>query len=782
MARAESASASAHSDSIKGLAQAVARPAYRRLLTAEPFLRRAVPVLIVAFLATLGIAAFVDIRERLRQAVSRSADELDMIVTVVADRLDRVAGGDAGDPVVRAFRTFERIDMPRATAAGRLVFLTDASSTIIATMPALNGYVGRKLNEAIGRDPLTAAVNIQKSVTELTLADGSASLFALRDLQEPLGQLAITQRRAAVLAEWRADTTLAITLFTTTGFVVLMLGFAFLWQSRLMRETASIEDTVRSRIDTALNRGRCGLWDWDLASGRVFWSQSMFDILGLPPHDKLLGFGEISGLVHPDDVQLYELARLVSEAGTSAVDRMFRMRHARGDWLWLRARFELVRQHGEPHSHLIGIAVDITDQKRLAEESATAEMRLSDAIEAISEAFVVWDASNRLVLCNSKFQSLHGLSDEAVASGTPYEEISAAGSKPIVRMQLSSEGRAVPGARTFEAQLDDGRWLQISERRTKDGGFVSVGTNITELKRHEEKLIDSERRLKATVVDLRSSQQALERQTEQLAYLAERYAEQKDRAEEANQAKSAFLANMSHELRTPLNAIIGFSEVMESGLFGPLGDTKYFEYCRDIRESGRYLLDVINDILDMSKIEAGRTTLALETIELDSFLSEAMRMVAARAAEKHLTIKEEIQTSLTLRADRRTVKQIVLNLLSNAVKFTPDGGSITVRARIAGSSVTIAIEDTGIGIPKESLRNLGKPFEQVESQFTKRHRGSGLGLAIAKSLTELHGGAMRIRSTLGVGTIVLVRLPIDQETISDGAEEMPRGVHPAAIG
>ena len=203
-------------------------------------------------------------------------------------------------------------------------------------------------------------------------------------------------------------------------------------------------------------------------------------------------------------------------------------------------------------------------------------------------------------------------------------------------MQLSSEGRAVPGARTFEAQLEDGRWLQISERRTKDGGFVSVGTNITELKLHEERLIESEKRLKATVVDLRSSQQTLERQTEQLAYLAERYAEQKDRAEEASQAKSEFLANMSHELRTPLNAIIGFSEIMESGLFGPLGDTKYNEYCRDIRESGRYLLDVINDILDMSKIEAGRATFEPEPLELDTILSDTMRLVAARAAEKRL--------------------------------------------------------------------------------------------------------------------------------------------------
>jgi two-component system cell cycle sensor histidine kinase PleC len=770
MARAESASASAHSDSIKGLAQAVARPAYRRLLTAEPFLRRAVPVLIIAFLVTLGIAAVVDIRERLRQAIVKSADELDLAATIMTERMERLALTESGEPVVRAFRAFERIDWQRATAGGRMVLLTDASNTIIATQPALNGYIGRKLNEAIGREPAVAPVTIIPGVSELMLADGTAILFARRNLGAPLGQLAITQRRAVVLGEWRADTTLAVTLFSATGFVVLMLGFAFLWQSRLMRETASIEDTVRSRIDTALNCGRCGLWDWDLASGRVFWSQSMFDILGLPPHHKLLSFGEISGLVHPEDVQLYELATQLADAGTPSIDRMFRMRHAGGNWIWLRTRCELVRNPGEPHPHLIGIAVDITEQKRLAEESATAEMRLSDAIEAISEAFVVWDAENRLVLCNSKFQSLHGLTDEAVAPGTPYEDISAAGSKPIVRMQLSSEGRAVPGARTFEAQLEDGRWLQISERRTKDGGFVSVGTNITELKRHEEKLVESEKRLKATVVDLRSSQQALERQTEQLAYLAERYAEQKDRAEEANQAKSAFLANMSHELRTPLNAIIGFSEMMESGMFGPLGDVKYNEYCRDIRESGRYLLDVINDILDMSKIEAGRTSLEFETIELDSFLADSMRMVAARVDEKRLTVNAEIEPSIRLRADRRMIKQIIINLLSNAVKFTPDGGRITVRARMVNSHVNIAIEDTGIGIPKEALKNLGKPFEQVESQLTKTHRGSGLGLAIAKSLAELHGGAMRIRSSLGVGTIVLVRLPVDA-TLNVGATE-----------
>ena len=155
------------------------------------------------------------------------------------------------------------------------------------------------------------------------------------------------------------------------------------------------------------------------------------------------------------------------------------MRHARGDWVWMRARCELVEQAGEPGMHVIGIAVDITEQKNLAERTVAADIRLRDAIETISEAFVVWDADNRLVLCNSKFQSLHSLPDDAVAAGVPYETIVAAGSQPVVRTQLTGEGRHDKGGLTFEAQLDDGRWLQISERRTKDGGFVSVGTDIT---------------------------------------------------------------------------------------------------------------------------------------------------------------------------------------------------------------------------------------------------------------------------------------------------------------
>jgi two-component system cell cycle sensor histidine kinase PleC len=400
----------------------------------------------------------------------------------------------------------------------------------------------------------------------------------------------------------------------------------------------------------------------------------------------------------------------------------------------------------------------------LVERTVEADLRLRDAIETIPEAFVVWDAQNRLVLCNSNFQALHNLPNEAIEPGASYESVVEAGRKPVVRSKVTSEGQS-PGARTFEAQLDDGRWLHISERRTKDGGYVSVGTDITNIKRHEEKLMESEKRLMATVTDLRNSQQELERQAAEVADLAEKYAEEKTRAEDANQAKSKFLANMSHELRTPLNAIIGFSEIMESGMFGPLGTDKYREYCCDIRQSGQYLLEVINDILDMSKIEAGRIRLDLKQIALEPFLNDAMRVVSARADDKRLTITARIGSGISVTVDPRLLKQIVLNLLSNAVKFTPEGGRIIIRARTTSAAVTIAIADSGIGIPKDALTRLGRPFEQVESQLTKSHQGSGLGLAIAKSLTELHQGTIRIRSTIGRGTIVVLRLPTTRPSL-----------------
>ena len=776
MARAEVASASVSSDSIKGLAQSIAKPAYRRLLTAEPALRRAVPALIIAFLLTICVGAIVQVLDHRRQAISEIVKQIEGSADFLVDRLERLEQPKAG--FERRLQTeLERVMPTWARAPGRQVLIansdgvivagirhevvTNAEGAISATAPLEVGMVGRRLIDVLGpAQPLTT-FGAAAGVLEIPLADGSPAFGTVRSLHGSSGELAIIHGHAEALAAWASDTALTVTLSATTGFVVLILGFAFHWQATRAREADTIYETVRSRIDTALNRGRCGLWDWDLARGRVFWSHSMFAILGLKPLDTLLSFGEVDALVHPEDIHLYELAAQLADATATLVDHAFRMRHANGNWVWLRARCELVQQSGEGGPHLIGIAVDITEQKTLVERTVEADLRLRDAIETIPEAFVVWDAQNRLVLCNSNFQELHNLPDASIEAGASYESVVAAGRKPVVRSKVTSEGQ-IPGARTFEAQLDDGRWLHISERRTKDGGYVSVGTDITNIKLHEEKLMESEKRLMATVADLRHSQQKLERQAEEVADLAEKYAEEKTRAEEANQAKSKFLANMSHELRTPLNAIIGFSEIMESSMFGPLGSDKYGEYCRDIHQSGQYLLEVINDILDMSKIEAGRIRLDAEQIELEPFLNDAMRVVSGRANDKRVKLTARLGRGIRLTADHRLLKQIVLNLLSNAVKFTPEGGRVTIRARATSGWVSISIADTGIGIPEEALARLGRPFEQVESQLTKSHQGSGLGLAIAKSLTELHHGAMRIRSTPGIGTMVLLRLPISR--------------------
>ena len=775
MARAEVASASVSSDSIKGLAQSIAKPAYRRLLTAEPALRRAVPALIIAFLVTICVGAIVQVLDHRRQAAGDIIKQIEATADFLVERLGRLEQPRGDKPDRRLQTELERMMPPWTRAPGRQVLIangdgvivagighelvTNPDGTMSASAPLEAATVGRRLIDVLGpAQPLTT-FGAAAGVLEIPLADGSLAYGTVRGLWSN-GEIAVVHGRADALAAWAADTALTVTLSATTGFVVLILGFAFHWQATRAREADQIYETVRSRIDTALNRGRCGLWDWDLARGRLFWSHSMFAILGLKPRDALLSFGEVNALVHPEDIDLYGLAAQLTDATTTLVDHAFRMRHANGNWVWLRARCELVQQSGDSGPHLIGIAVDITEQKTLVERTVEADLRLRDAIETIPEAFVVWDAQNRLVLCNSNFQELHNLPDDAIKAGASYESVVAAGRKPVVRSKVTSEGQS-PGARTFEAQLDDGRWLHISERRTKDGGYVSVGTDITNIKRHEEKLMESEKRLMATVADLRHSQQKLERQAEEVADLAEKYAEEKTRAEEANQAKSKFLANMSHELRTPLNAIIGFSEIMESSMFGPLGSDKYREYCHDIHQSGQYLLDVINDILDMSKIEAGRIRLDAEPIELESFLNDAMRVVSGRANDKRLKLTARIRGGIRLTADHRLLKQIILNLLSNAVKFTPEGGRVTIRARATASGwVSVSIADTGIGIPEVALARLGRPFEQVESQLTKSHQGSGLGLAIAKSLTELHQGTMRIHSTLGRGTMVLLRLPV----------------------
>ncbi len=236
--------------------------------------------------------------------------------------------------------------------------------------------------------------------------------------------------------------------------------------------------------------------------------------------------------------------------------------------------------------------------------------------------------------------------------------------------------------------------------------------------------------------------------------------EARDLAEEASKAKSRFLANMSHELRTPLNAIIGFSEVMTHEMFGPVGSARYLEYAGLIHESGGHLLDLINGILYMSKIEAGKFELSEENFDFEEVASQSVRIISVQADRKGVALQMAVARDCRrVFADQRAVKQILVNLLTNGVKFTPRGGQVSLAVRRDELGIEIAVRDTGVGISEADLKRLGQPFEQAEGAHVRTQEGTGLGLALVKALSAMHGGEAKIDSVLGEGTSVVVRLP-----------------------
>ncbi|MGX1309377.1 two-component system cell cycle sensor histidine kinase PleC [Amorphus suaedae] len=762
LSTAEPREADAPSDRLSGHVRLLAAPGYRQLLDTEPLFRRAIPFLTIIFVLVIAAYRTAVIVADYEATDEAAKSDLALMASALSSELSQSVDPTVGPAERGRVAAALAEALPAgATRLDRQILVADEAETILATAPYRPELIGKPLSTILGANQPLTTFGARAGVLDITPNGRDDHMYAtVHHLRGDVGMVALTQPVESVFLRWRRDLSANVTLFVCTSGVILVLVYAFYAQSTRARGADQIYESTRVRIDTALTRGRCGLFDWDLARGRMFWSASMYQVLGLPPRDELLGFREFAALIHPDDGDLYAIAETMLATDTTVLDRAFRMRHTDGRWVWQRFRAELVTDgpHGTPH--LIGIALDITEQKMIAERSATADLRLRDAIETVSEAFVLWDAENRLVMCNSKYQQLHNLPEEAIRPGAPYQVVMQAARQPIVSSQTPPEMiETEEGARSYEAELGDGRWLQINERRTKDGGFVSVGTDISALKRHEERLMESERQLRATVVDLRQSRQKLESQARQLVELAEKYAEEKTRAEEANKAKSEFLANISHELRTPLNAIIGFSEIMQQGMFGSLGSVKYEEYCNDIHHSGTYLLGVINDILDMSRIEAGQVDLSVEAVELEELVSEATRIMTPTAREKDIVLASSIAPQMRINVDRRAMKQILLNLMSNAVKFTPDNGRVTVRARLEQHAIIVSVEDTGIGIPKREVERLGQPFVQVENQFTKTHQGSGLGLAIARSLVEMHSGTMDIQSEVGEGTVVTVHLP-----------------------
>ena len=759
MARENAYGTSVPAGALRGLARALRCPPGKAqpnetLVRFEPAVRRAIPAMIGLFLAVLAAVAGMQLQEARRHALDRAVADMEMVGAAAAEDVESQAAGRE-----RSNDKSNRFAIPaRVLSHGRQVLVTDGHGDIIARFPP-NIEARGLLADHLGNAQALSIFAEKAGVMRIALGNGEDAIAHVRTLASPLGQIAFIHPIRAVMGEWEAQALRTGIAFSATAIVIIMLTSAFLWQAKRASTAETGCDRVRDRIDTALSRGHCGLWDWDIARGRIYWSSSMYEVLGMEESGEYLSFGEVNGLMHPDDGDLTDMAEMLASSQSNAIDHAFRLRNAKGEWIWLRARAEMVQSTPSEGAHLVGIAVDITEQKRQAERNITADMRLRDALETVSEALVLWDGDNRLVMCNSKFQLLHRLSPEAIRPGTSYRHVMEHSTPLDVQSQAGLAGRPLNGAQTYEVRLSDGRWLQINERRTKDGGYVSVGTDISQIKTHEVQLMDSERRLTATVADLRRSRQALELQAQQLAQMAEKYFEQKAVAESASLAKSRFLANMSHELRTPLNAIIGFAEMMQQQVFGALGSAKYAEYCDHIHEGGRYLLGVITDVLDMSNLESGRVRLARQEFAVDTAVANVLAEISPLAAAKNIRLLAEEAAGARLAGHQGSVEKILMTLLRNAVKFTPEGGRVMLRTRQVGEAINIYIEDTGIGMSAGAVQRLGRPFEQPGPIFENGMKGSGLGLAIARSLIELHEGTLRIRSTEGAGTIVLVHLP-----------------------
>ena len=542
---------------------------------------------------------------------------------------------------------------------------------------------------------------------------------------------------------WVLGPPIAIGLFTLALVVVMQRR-----QMGISRAWAASERRFRGAVEAA----HCGVWEWDLETGQVTISDYMAGLLGVD-RSGTLSEDAVMERIHPRYREAVAHALRQAQA-YGAFEVSFPVPDENGRARWIDARGQARGDRGQDgFTSVLGVALDTTEARRAKAQAQSAEGRLRDGIESISDAFVLFDKNGRLLLSNQAFQDAFAFEDGVVRKGAFKQDLNRIAALAIKSEQPAAGGRA--GAR--EVELVDGRWLQLVERFTSDGGSVVSAADITAIKQKEAERQRAVERLHATIAEL-------EDREEKLSLLARKYEVAMTRAEAANQAKSEFLANMSHELRTPLNAINGFSEIMAAELFGPIGD-KYKGYAADILKSGQHLLSLINDVLDMAKIEAGKMTLHYEPVSLKGVCEDAVRLMRGKVQEADLTLSVVGEDLPDIEADQRGLKQVMLNLISNAVKFTPAGGRITLtlaatQGEDGQARVKVSCADTGIGIAPENLARLARPFEQVEGQHSKTTQGTGLGLALTKSLIEMHGGRLTLESEPGVGTVVSFDLPV----------------------
>lgn len=536
--------------------------------------------------------------------------------------------------------------------------------------------------------------------------------------------------------------------------------------------------TAEGRLLTAINSLSDGFLLWDRDDRLVMWNEAFAE--AYPFAQEVLrhgiGFEEFVRVVarRTTPSSAAAEARVKQRLADRATGvRAREIEHDDGSWT-------IVNERRTPDGMTVGIYRNVTEQKQaeLALAQSEADLRSllrisGDPQRAFPEklAAIMRFASRRFALSVALLGRLRDdgtlVVDEAVAPpGTVARGDALDAGAPLLKACLDEGGAPLAVGDVTEAfgpgaagALDAGAFLGValSARGRPYGGlfFLDKGPRQGGFAAPELEIV----RLIALWIDGELSHRLVEDELRSA----------KEEAEVANRTKSEFLANMSHELRTPLNAVIGFSEVMTSQVFGPLGSDQYHDYAHSIHESGRHLLDLINDILDVSKIESGQLTLAEEILDLTAIITASQRLVRERAAKAGIALHAELPSDLPrLRADQRRMKQVFLNLLTNAVKFTPPGGAVTVSARHTAEGLLVRVIDTGIGMRPEDIPLALLPFRQIDSGLSRRHEGTGLGLPLTKALVELHGGSLQLKSAPGQGTEVRLWFPADRL-----AEESP---------
>jgi two-component system cell cycle sensor histidine kinase PleC len=552
-------------------------------------------------------------------------------------------------------------------------------------------------------------------------------------------------RAGATLSSWMDY----LPLWSIVIFGPSLLGAALAWALlNQMEQTSRSRSALRQteeRFELAVSGARCGIWDWDIESRRMYWSGAMNALLGQGSQPRLIDVDEIERRLHPADQRAIRNIEDSIRAGASDYDETFRLRRDDGAYAWIRAKGQAYRTLRSETSRLSGIALDISDQKSAAERLDATERVLKAAFDNAAEAFALWDRQERLVICNRRFMEFYGLS-EAKLGDTRNSLIGRALGSPL-QVDGGSVGKSRLGlpAGTVELQRANDRWLLVSERQATPEARIMVATDITALKQHEDALQASHRQLQ---------EQALK-----LGEIATRLEAEKIRAEEGSRSKTEFLSNMSHELRTPLNAIMGFSDAMRNEVLGPL-PPRYVSYASDIHSSGEALLKLIDEVLNMARIESGTVELDIAPTNLGLLVAQSIASIRDEATAAGISIRQQLKDMPLVLADKSAIREVMSNLLSNALKYNSADGFVTVETRMVGDKASVWIHDTGIGIKQSNLSRIIKPFERLEkSTNASRRGGTGLGLAASNALIGLHGGKLTIESEPGIGTSVCFTLP-----------------------